>query len=253
MQHPTEVLLGLLFLVGFLLLLRYIRSSEGFSNPETYSLNAFFTEYPVARICPLYDTVFQKLVLTYKTDAAGHPVPDDVAVERATADVTNAVPLRMKCPVSIPTDSDLDTTLTYVRGLEDDFLVRADATLTYCETALNSTRTKAKAAMDTIPAGILPVEGFLTQCGSDELAAAETDRNALPLQCVVAETMKATDQQEITSAAVEHTQWTKQKQEISRKLLGIVKRYRGQSMKERIDRAEAVKQEMDGYEKKLQT
>lgn len=274
----VEIGLGLLFLISFLFLLRYIRSPEGFENPppETYSLDAFFAEYPVARICPLYNAVFQKLVLTYKTDTTGHPVPDDVAIANATAEIKKTVPNTL-CPFPAPpTETDLTTVAAYVNGLDDELLVRASATLTYCETALTKALTDAKAAVATIPAGLLNegflllptsqekfhsqshrlLEGFLTQCGPDELAAAETDRKAIPLQCVVAETMKATDQAAIDAVPPEEQKLrTAQKQAISRKLMSLVKhvvKAEEPSMSERIARAESTKTEMDALEKKVQ-
>ena len=84
--------------------------------------------------------------------------------------------------------------------------------------------------------------------GLENRAAAETDRLALPLQCVVAETMKATEAAEIAADPTAHTA---QKQAISRKLMGIVKRA-PPSFAARIARAEAAAAELKQIETKIQ-
>lgn len=216
-------ILFLIFLIGLFLLIRYIRSVEGFANPsvEVYDLHEFFKQYPIGEICPIYNGVFQQVILTQKLDDAGKPYPNDIALEKAmkitSTDIIAGV---LPCPFQLPETKNLDTSLEFARNLDPDILSKAMNTILYC--AVNT-----KQAVNNTNDAILkkppkPTEGFITECSNFELEAA----SVVPLQCIPASKMKATEQKEILSED-KPIQQVKQgkKIEITKKLLLITKNY----------------------------
>lgn len=216
-----NIILFLIFLLGFFVLIRYIRSKEGFANPqvEIYDLHEFFKKYPIGQICPIYDRVFQKAVLAEKLDEQGKPYPDDIAIERARGTVKKDIPIGvLQCPFQLPEKKDLDISLEFVRELDPNILGKAMNTLLYC--AVN-----VKVAIDNTNEAIAkkPVrENFITECSTVEMNAAAV----VPLQCIRPELLKGTEKAQI-EAEDKVAQQVKQskKIEITEKLLVIANNY----------------------------
>ena len=215
-------ILFLIFLVCLLFLVRYVRSVEGFANPspEIYDLHEFFKKYPIADICPIYQSVFEKLITANKLDEQGKPLPNDIALQTAVNQLNKDIPIGpLQCPFALPAEKDLDISLEFVRGLDENILSKAMNTIIYC--AMNT-----KSAVNDTNEAILKkpkrTEGFITECSNFELEAA----SVVPLQCVPASTMKATEKQEI-DAEDKTVQQVKQgkKIEITKKLLLIANNY----------------------------
>lgn len=216
-------ILFLIFLVCLFFLIRYIRSVEGFANPsvELYDLQEFFKQYPIGEICPIYNGVFQQIILTQKLDDQGKPFPNDIALENAMKIVnTDIIAGVLPCPFQLPESTNLDTSLEFARNIDPDILSKAMNTILYC--AVNT-----KQAVNNTNDAILKkppraMEGFITECSSFELEAAPV----VPLQCIPAATMKATEQEKINSEE-KTVQQVKQgkKIEITKKLLLISRNY----------------------------
>lgn len=201
MGRPTSkdvytTILLVLFLFVALVLLRYIRSKEGFANPEPqpelYDLSLFFKPYPLEEICPIYTPLFDTLVKGESTDKQGKPIPNDIALENANKRLNSEVPTGpFPCPFVFPKKNDLDTAVTFVEGLDKRILSKAKATMLFCVVSLQQTVDGAKKGMASIPKKT--EEGFLTECSPEEISLQAT----VPLQCIPADKMKATEKEEI--------------------------------------------------------
>jgi hypothetical protein len=216
-------ILFLIFLIGLFLLIRYVRSVEGFANPsiELYDLHEFFKQYPIGEICPIYNGVFQQVILTQKLDDAGKPYPNDIALEKAmkitTTDIIAGV---LPCPFQLPETANLDASLEFARNLDPDILSKAMNTILYC--AVNTKQAVNNANDAILKKPPRATEGFITECSNFELEAA----SVVPLQCIPAAKMKATELEEIKSED-KTVQQVKQgkKIEITKKLFLITTRY----------------------------
>lgn len=191
----TTILL-VLFLFVALLLLRYIRSKEGFANPEPqpelYDLNLFFKPYPLEDICPIFTPLFEELVKNESTDEQGKPIPNDIALENANKRLQMEVPTgRFPCPFAFPKQNDLETAVTFVESLDKRLLSKAKATMLFCVVSLQQSVDGAKKAIASIPKP--SAEGFITECSSEEMAL----ESVVPLQCIPPAKMKATEKAEI--------------------------------------------------------
>lgn len=188
----------LLFLCTLLILFRYIRSKEGFADlgtsaepaPETYDLNLFFKTYPVLEICPIFKTIYDQLVQGESVDESGKPLPNDIAKENANKKLATEITTGpFPCPFAFPTSKNLDVVAKYVEDLDKRLLTKAKMTMMFCVVSLQSTLEGAKKAMAQIPKS----EGFISECSPEELSY----KDIVPLQCIPAETMKATEKEEI--------------------------------------------------------
>jgi hypothetical protein len=179
-------LLALGFFIVLLLLIRYIRSEEGFADKPVavYDANAFFAPYQLEAICPVWTTVYTNLQGAYKTDASGHPQPEDVAKKATDAALVKDLPLGpFPCPFSFPKSTEPSLVLAWLKDHNLNLLLQAHQTLVFCKTQLESTLSTARASLSNIPAK----EGFasqftelLTECSGEELLT----KDILPLQCV---------------------------------------------------------------------
>lgn len=214
----------LLFLCTLLVLSRYIRSVEGFANPEIapeeYDLNLFFKTYPLTEICPIYTSIYSQLVKGESTDSAGKPLPNDIAQENANKKIGLEITTGpFPCPFEFPTSKDLDTVASYVEGLDTRLLSKAKLTLMFCVVSLQSTLEGAKKAMAQIP----KKEGFVSECSPEEL----NYKTIVPLQCIPAETMKATEKQAIDAMDKQkQIQIVAKKQSIAKRLAQIYNDYK---------------------------
>lgn len=231
MAQPTSkdiynIFLLLLFVCTLFVLLRYIRSREGFANPEPevtpeqYNLDLFFKRYPLQDICPIFTTIYDQLVQGESTDEAGKPIPNDIAQENANKKlkleiITGPFP----CPFKFPTSKDLDVVSSYVENLDKRLLTKAKLTMMFCVVSLESTLDGAKKSMSQIPK---KEEGFISECSPEEIAL----KNIVPLQCIPAETMKATEKQEIDKMDKQtQIQIVSKKQAIAKQLAEIYNDY----------------------------
>ena len=216
-----NVFLLLLFLCACFALLKYIRSREGFANPvsdvtpEQYNLDLFFKTYPLTQICPIYTGIFDQLVKGESTDDAGKPIPNDIAEENATKKIRQEIIIGpFPCPFEFPTSKDLDTVVKYVENLDKRLLSKAKLTMMFCVVSLQSTLEGAKKSMAQIP----KKEGFISECSPEEIAV----KNIVPLQCIPAESMKATEKQEIDKMDKQtQIQIVSKKQTIAKRLAEI--------------------------------
>jgi hypothetical protein len=92
----------------------------------------------------------------------------------------------LPCPFTLPDTNNLDASLEFVRNLDGNILSKAMNTLLYCAINIKSAVNDANDAILKKPKR---VEGFLTECSQFEISAA----NVVPLQCIPAATMKATE------------------------------------------------------------
>lgn len=217
-----NTILFLIFLLACLVLIRYVSSKEGFANPvvEIYDLHEFFKSYPIAEICPIYNDVFQKILVSQKLDDQGKPFPDDIALENANKYLkTEIVAGVLPCPFQLPEKNDLDTSLEFAQALDSNLLSKAMNTLLFCAANIKKAIDDTNDAIRKKPKR---VEGFITECSSLELGAA----SVVPLQCVPPATMKASEKQEIESEdkTVQQVKQSK-KIEITKKLLLLANNY----------------------------
>jgi hypothetical protein len=208
------VLFGLLFLFAFLLVIRLIRSKEGFANPppgETYNLELFFKKYPLQRVCQIFEEGFPKVVNTFSIDPKGKSIEPSVAEVQATDYIAKTILTgTINCPVTFPTSNSLNDVHSFVMKLDDMLLAKAFNTTVFFVTNLKITAANSKKLM----------EGFMTECSQDEIAFQAT----VPLQCIPAATMKATEQKQINEVdQFDMAQRVSKKSQIAKKLGGLVK------------------------------
>jgi hypothetical protein len=214
----------LLFLCTVLVLFTYIRSVEGFANPETtpeqYDIGLFFKAYPLTEVCPIYTSIYNQLVKGESTDSTGKPLPNDIAEENANKKIGLEITTGpFPCPFEFPTSNNLDTVASYVEKLDTRLLSKAKLTLMFCVVSLQTTLEGAKKAMAQIP----KKEGFISECSPEELQY----KTIVPLQCIPAETMKATEKQEIdTMDKQTQIQIVAKKQSIAKRLAAIYNDYK---------------------------
>lgn len=209
------VLYGLLFLLAFLLVIRLIRSKEGFTNPppgETYDLSLFFKKYPLDEVCKILEEGFPKVVNTFSLDEKGKKIDPSVAEVNATSYLGNAVTTGvLSCPITFPTSNSLNDVHTFVMKLDDMLLAKAFNTTIFFVTNLKVTAANSKSALKGM-------EGFLTECSKEELDYQTT----VPLQCIPAAQMKATQQQQINEVdQFDMAQRVSKKSQIAKKLSGL--------------------------------
>jgi len=224
-----NVFLLLLFLCILLVLLRYIRSREGFADlgtnaeppPEEYDLNLFFKAYPLQEVCPIFTSIYDQIVKGESTDAQGKPIPNDIAQENANKKVATEITIGpFPCPFEFPTSKDLNVVADYVEKLDQDLLSKAKLTLMFCVVSLQSTLDGAKKSMAKIPK---EEEGFISECSPEELQY----KDIVPLQCIPAESMKATQQEEIDKMDKQkQIQIVAKKQSIAKRLATIYNNYK---------------------------
>ena len=99
-------LLALVFCIVLLLLIRYIRSEEGFADKPVaiYDFGKFFAPFQLEAICPVWDTVYTNFKGAYKTDEKGHQLPEDIvkkATDTAIAITTTTITREELFPESI--------------------------------------------------------------------------------------------------------------------------------------------------------
>jgi hypothetical protein len=214
----------LLFLCTLLVLFTYIGSIEGFANPEVapeqYDLNLFFKAYPLTEVCPIYTSIYSQLVKGESTDSAGKPLPNDIAEENANKKISLEITTGpFPCPFKFPTSNDLDIVASYVESLDRRLLSKAKLTLMFCVVSLQTTLDGAKKAMAQIP----KKEGFISECSPEELQY----KTIVPLQCIPAETMKATEKQEIDKMDKQkQIQIVAKKQSIAKRLAELYNDYK---------------------------
>jgi hypothetical protein len=223
-----NVFLLLLFLCVLLVLLRYIRSREGFADlgtnaepaPEEYDLNLFFKTYPLLDVCPIFKSIYDQIVKGESTDAQGKPIPNDIAQENANKKVATEITTGVfPCPFEFPTSKDLNIVADYVEKLDQQLLSKAKLTLMFCVVSLQSTLDGAKKSMAKIP----KEEGFISECSPEELQY----KDIVPLQCIPAETMKATEKEEIDKMDKQkQIQIVAKKQSIAKRLATIYNNYK---------------------------
>jgi hypothetical protein len=212
----------LLFLSVLLILLRYIRSREGFQNPpssepapEEYDLNLFFKTYPLLDICPIFKKIYDQLVKGESVDEKGNPLPNDIAQENANKKLSMEITIgQFPCPFTFPTNNSLDVVAQYVEGLDKRLLSKAKLTMMFCVVSLQSTLEGAKKSVAQIP----KTEGFISECSPEEIMY----KDIVPLQCIPAESMKATEKQEIDKMDKQkQIQIVAKKQSIAKRLAEI--------------------------------
>lgn len=180
----------LLFLLAFLLILRLIRSKEGFQNTpsppkEFYDLTLFFKNYPVEKACIYFDKVLPKIQQSFSLDDSGKKLPKQIADLKAETYIKNNIITGiLTCPFELPKSQLLSDSYEFVKKLDDMLLAKAMNIFIFYAANLQSTIDNSK-----------KVEGFLTECSAQELAA----RQIVPLQCIPPENMKATEQEQINS------------------------------------------------------
>ncbi len=200
----------MLFLLALLLVLRMIRTDEGFQNPiEEYDLNLFFKDYPLDKICEIYAKGFPTVVNSFSLAENGDKVPESVAKLNAEdylkKTLIGGIAL---CPFTLPKDSSLKTAFEFVRDLDETVLTRGMSTLLFFTANL-------QVSADTTREQLKKPEGFISECSADEIQYKEF----VPLQCIPPETMKATEQAEINNVdRFEMQQRVSQKAQISKKL-----------------------------------
>ena len=224
-----NVFLLLLFLCVLLGLLRYICSKEGFADlgtnaepaPEEYDLNLFFKTYPLLEVCPIYSSIYEQIVKGESTDAQGKPIPNDIAQENANKKVATEITTGVfPCPFEFPTSKDLNIVADYVEKLDQNLLSKAKLTLMFCVVSLQSTLDGAKKSMSQIPKE--DKEGFISECSPQEIQY----KNIVPLQCIPAETMKATEKEVIDKMDKQkQIQIVAKKQSIAKRLATIYNNY----------------------------
>lgn len=230
MDNIYDFICILLFLVGLLFLVRYIRNVEGFANPsaskELYDIHTFFKPYPIAEICPIYNDVFQKVILSQKLDLQGKAYPNDIALEKAIKTVNvDIMAGPLQCPFQLPQTNDLDASLEFVRSLDPNILSKAMNTLLFCAVNVKTSIDNTNDVMlkrSSLAGNSFQKEGFITECSNFEMEA----ESVVPLQCIRPDQMKATEKEEIDSDN-KLSQQIKQgkKIEITKKLLLITKNY----------------------------
>jgi hypothetical protein len=221
-----NVFLLLLFLIACLFLLRYICSKEGFADtqplPEQYDLNLFFKEYPLAEICPIYTSMYEQIIKGESTDEQGKPIPNDIAKENADKKISTEITIGpLPCPFEFPTSQNLDIVADYVEKLDQQLLSKAKLTIMFCVVSLLTTLDGAKKSMAQIPKE--EKEGFLSECSPEELQY----KNIVPLQCIPADVMKATEKEEIDKMDKQkQIQIVSKKQSIAKGLATIYNNYK---------------------------
>ena len=177
--------LALGFFIVLLLLIRYIRSEEGFADKAValYDYSKFFAPFQLNDICPIWTTVYTNFKGGYKTDEKGHTLPEDVVKKATDAAIAKALPLGVfPCPFSFPDAKNLDTVLAWLKTQDKQLLLRAHMTLVFCKTQLDSTFSTAQKSLDDMKNkgsdGFTDM--FLTECSAEELVA----RATVPLQCI---------------------------------------------------------------------
>lgn len=224
-----NVFLLLLFLCILLVLLRYICSVEGFADvgtnaeppPEQYDLNLFFKTYSLTEICPIFTGMYEQIVKGESTDDKGNPIPEDIAKDAANKKIATEITLgTFPCPFEFPTSQNLDVVADFVEKLDQQLLSKAKLTIMFCVVSLQSTLDGAKKSMSQIPKE--DKEGFISECSPEELQYKEI----VPLQCIPADVMKATEKTEIDKMDKQkQIQIVSKKQSIAKRLATIYNNY----------------------------
>lgn len=211
------ILYAMLFLFALLLIIRMIRSEEGFQNqqdtqkpkPELYDLDLFFKNYPLQKICEIYNKGFPTVVNSFSIDEEAKKVPEEIAKKDARDYLLDTLSGGVAlCPFSLPTNKSLQTSYDFVEKLDRNLLVKAMSTLYYFTGNL-------QLSAETTKAQLKKMEGFITECSAIELE----NRRIVPLQCIPADIMKATQQQEINAVdRFDMEQRVSMKSDISKKL-----------------------------------
>jgi hypothetical protein len=206
----NTILISMLFLLAFLLVIRMIRTDEGFQNqPEEYDLNLFFNDYPLQKICEIYAKGFPTVVNSFSLTENGDKVPESVAKINAEDYLKKTLIGGIaSCPFTLPKDPSLKAAFDFVSQLDETVLTKGMSTLLFFTANL-------QLSADTTKAQLKKTEGFISECSADEIQYKEF----VPLQCIPPETMKATEQAEINNVdKFEMQQRVSQKAQISKKL-----------------------------------
>lgn len=206
------------FLLALLLVIRMIRMDEGFQDgkpkEEQYDLNLFFKDYPIQKICDIYTKGFPTVQNSFSIAENGDKVPDNIAKLQAE-DYLRKVLIGgiVSCPFALPKSTSLKSAYDFVTKLDEQLFVKAFSTCVYFTANLQLSAETSKKEMSKM-------EGFISECSADEIQ----NKAVVPLQCIPAETMKATEQKEINEVdRFEMEQRVSQKAQISKKLGTMVK------------------------------
>ena len=199
-------ILGLVFLTGFLLLIQYIRSSEGFANPipVMYEYEPIFQNWPLEKICNYWIQEYQKIVKSFTLDDLGKPVPEDIAKRNADLFLKSYLPTGpLPCPVEFPKTNDIETVARFIKDIDPMLLAKAYMTLFFITGQSRLALANLKKSMNSIPKPQAEAfeNLFLTECSPTELLY----RNTVPLQCVDPVTQKATDKEIISKQDPDET------------------------------------------------
>lgn len=206
----NTILITILFLIAFLLVLRMIRTDEGFQNQvEEYDLNLFFKDYPLQKICDAYTKGFPTVVNSFSIAENGDTIPESIAKQNAESYLKKTIVGGIiSCPFALPKETSLKSAFDFVNKLDEMLLVKGISTLLFFTANL-------KLGADSSKKQLKNTEGFITECSADEVLY----KASVPLQCIPAETMKATEQAEINQVdKFEMQQRVSQKSQISKKL-----------------------------------
>jgi hypothetical protein len=185
----------LLFLLAFLLIIRMIRSKEGFQNEEKpkeeqYDLDLFFKEFPIQRVCEIYENGFPTIVNSFSIDEKGEKISEEIARTSATEYLKKTLAGGLvPCPFSLPKNKLLKTSFDFVEKLDDNLLIMAFSTLLFFVGNTQQTADTSNKQMKKLK------EGFISECSAEEIE----NKEYVPLQCIPADIMKATEQQEINA------------------------------------------------------
>jgi hypothetical protein len=217
----NTILVMILFLLSLLIVVRMIRTDEGFQNQdiqqpkeELYDLEPFFKNYPIQKICDIYAKGLPTIVNGFLFSESGEKIPESVA-NLAAQDYLKKTSIGgiVDCPFSLPTKKTLSTSYEFVMKLNENLLVKAMSTLIFFSSNLQLT-------VDSSKQQLKGIEGFLSECSADEIE----NREFVPLQCIPAESMKATEQAEINGVdKFEMEQRVSQKAQIAKRLGNLVK------------------------------
>ena len=256
-------LLALGFSIVLLLLIRYIRSEEGFADKPVaiYDFGKFFAPFELEAICPVWDTVYTNFKGGYKTDDKGQQLPEDVVKKAANAAIAKALPKGVfPCPFAFPKGKDLDTVLEWLTKQNKNLLLQAHMTLVFCKTQLESTLATARKSIDDMTNGRSRdgfIDMFLTQCSAEELLA----RANVPLQCVDPAVELGTEANQIKEQDPAATaEATKKKIEITKRLTDMWSAYSTAvpqvqriNFAETIQRCKDILAELASIKKKLES
>jgi hypothetical protein len=211
-------ILGLLFLTGFLIMVQYIRSREGFANPDPipYKYESIFAAWPVEKTCIYWNQEYQKIVKSFTLDDLGKPVPEDIAKQNADKIIkTYIVTGPIVCPVHFPPSDDIDTVANFVKELDPMLLAKVYMTLIFITGQSRLAITNLKKSMKNLPKREAFTDLFLTECSLIELM----NQSTVPLQCINSATEKATEKEiRLKQDPVETKRIAKLREQLSQQL-----------------------------------